>query len=64
VWRERSGRRLSEDELVVLVATRRTPVLTGFTSRKSGRGFSAALELKRKTTGAWETAFVFADREG
>ena len=32
--------------------------------RKTGRGFSASLELKHNDEGGWETAFVFETKGG
>ncbi|WP_321959332.1 DNA topoisomerase [Burkholderia cenocepacia] len=59
VWGEILGRRLTEGEASKLLADRKTAVLSGFTSRKSGKKFSAALKLNVDTG---EIDFEFEDR--
>ncbi|MCF0216731.1 MAG: topoisomerase C-terminal repeat-containing protein [Fibrobacteraceae bacterium] len=41
-----AGRTLSHSEMQNLLSTRETPVLDGFVSKKSGKSFSAKLQLK------------------
>ena len=46
VWTTVSGRAISDEEMTELLTNRRTGVLKGFTSSKSGRKFDASLVLK------------------
>ena len=46
VWTTVSGRAISDAEMTELLTNRRTGVLKGFTSSKSGRKFDASLVLK------------------
>ncbi|WP_369070953.1 DNA topoisomerase 3 [Burkholderia gladioli] len=59
VWGEILGRRLTEGEVSKLLADRKTGVLSGFTSRSSGKKFSAALKLDIDTG---KIDFEFEDR--
>lgn len=59
VWGEILGRRLTEGEASKLLADRKTGVLSGFTSRSSGKKFSAALKLDVDTG---KIDFEFEDR--
>ena len=59
VWGEILGRRLTEGEASKLLADRKTGVLSGFTSRSSGKTFSAALKLDVDTG---KIGFEFEDR--
>ncbi|ALR07851.1 topoisomerase C-terminal repeat-containing protein (plasmid) [Xylella fastidiosa] len=59
VWGEILGRRLTESEVSKLLADRKTGVLSGFTSRSSGKKFSAALKLDVDTG---KIDFEFQDR--
>jgi DNA topoisomerase-3 len=59
VWGEILGRRLTESEASTLLAERKTGVLSGFTSRTSGKKFSASLKLDVDTG---KVDFEFANR--
>ncbi|WVK06436.1 DNA topoisomerase III (plasmid) [Xanthomonas campestris pv. olitorii] len=59
VWGEILGRRLTEAEASTLITNRKTGVLSGFTSRTSGKKFSAALKLDVETG---KVDFEFEDR--
>jgi DNA topoisomerase-3 len=59
LWSEVAGRRLSEDEVETLLREGKTEVLTGFTSSRTGKKFSAALRLDAETG---KTEFVFEDK--
>lgn len=59
VWGEILGRRLTEGEASTLLGERKTGVLSGFTSRTSGKKFSAALKLDVDTG---KIDFQFDDR--
>lgn len=59
LWGEILGRRLTEAEASTLLADGRTGVLSGFTSRSSGKKFSAALKLDVETG---KVEFEFEDR--
>ncbi|CAH2898026.1 MAG: DNA topoisomerase III (EC [uncultured Paraburkholderia sp.] len=54
------GRRLTEGEASKLLADRKTGVLSGFTSRSSGKKFSAALKLDASNG---SVTFEFEDRK-
>ena len=59
VWGEILDRRLTDGEASKLLANRKTGVLSGFTSRSSGKKFSAALKLDVDTG---KIDFEFEDR--
>lgn len=59
LWGEVAGRRLSEPEIDALLRTGKTAVLSGFTSGRTGKKFSAALRLDVETG---KTEFVFEDK--
>lgn len=56
IWKEIAGKRLSPDDVVMLLETGETGVISGFKSRK-GKDFSARLKLEGE---GYKTVFVFS----
>lgn len=66
IYKTIGNRRFTEAELRELVEKRRIGPINDFVSAKSGRKFSATLELSEDDKGVWKAKFVFdsAGREG
>lgn len=61
LWKEIAGRLLSDEETVALIRNRGLPVISGFTSSKTQKAFSAALRLAEDLSG--KVDFVFSGKE-